>query len=170
MVNLDAKCENPELRTFHEDFGASIKEHREELLAAVLTIWRWGRLTSLKPGVPLGNFEQWALWCRDPLLALGCVDPVQHAANIKSEDPLRQQMFEFLQAWYAQYGSKPTKLRDLDPRVSGLIGGSRQKLAKFVRDLEGVRVGGFVVAITKPQGKWGAADYAVQREDETAAN
>jgi hypothetical protein len=170
VVNLDAKCENPEQRTFHEDFCASIKEHREVLLAAVLTIWRWGRQTSLKPGVPLGNFEQWASWCRDPLLALGCVDPVQRAVDIKSEDPLRQQIFDFLQAWYAQHGSKPTKLRDLDPRVSGLIGGSRQKLAKFVRDLEGVRAGGFVVTMTKPQGKWGAAAYAVHREDETTTN
>jgi hypothetical protein len=169
-VSLDARCENPEQRPFHEDFSASIKEHRADLLAAVLTIWRWGRQTSLRPGMPLGNFERWASWCRDPLLALGCVDPVQRAADIKSEDPLRQQIFEFLQAWYAQHGSKPTKLRDLDRKVRDLIGGSRQKFATFVRNLEGARAGGFVVTITKPQGKWGVADYAVHREDEMSAH
>jgi hypothetical protein len=166
VVSLDAKCENPEQRRFPEDFSASIKEHRADLLAAVLTIWRWGRQTSLRPGMPLGNFERWASWCRDPLLALGCVDPVQRAADIKSEDPLRQQIFEFLQAWYAQHGSRPTKLRDLDRKVRDLIGGSRQKFGTFVRNLEGARAGGFVVTITKPQGKWGVADYAVHREDE----
>jgi hypothetical protein len=165
-VDLDAKCENPEQRSFDEDFGTSIKEHRADLLGAVLTIWRWGRQTNLRPGMPLGNFERWASWCRDPLLALGCVDPVQQAADIKSEDPFRQQIFEFLQAWYVQHGSKPVKLRDLDRKVRELIGGSRQKFATFVQSLEGARAGGLVMTIVKPQGKWGAADYTVDREDE----
>jgi hypothetical protein len=165
VVDLDAKCENPEQRSFNEDFSALVKEHRADLLGAVLTIWRWGRQTSLTPGMPLGSFEQWASWCRDPLLALGCVDPVQRVADGKSEDPLRQQIVEFLQTWYTQHGSKPIKLRDLDSKVSALLGGSRQKLTTFARNLEGARAGGFVLTVTKPQGRWGAADYAVHRED-----
>jgi hypothetical protein len=169
VVDLDAKCENPEQRSFNEDFGTSIKEHRADLLAAVLTIWLWGRQNSLEPGLPLGSFEQWASWCRDPLLALGCVDPVQRTADLKSEDPLRQRIFEFLQAWLARHGSHPIKLRDLDPKISALVGESRQKLATFVRNLKGVRVGGFVVTIIKPQGKWSAAEYAVHYEDEMTA-
>jgi hypothetical protein len=170
VVELDAKCENPEQRPFDEDFSDSIKEHRVDLLVAVLTIWRWGRQTSLKPGMPLGSFERWALWCRDPLLALGCVDPVQRAADIKSEDPLRQGIFEFLQAWHAHHGSKPIKLRDLDHMVSQLIHGSRQKLATLVRDLDGVRVGGFVMSISKSKSNWGAADYTVHRDHEMTAH
>ncbi len=47
VVELDAKCENPEQRAFHEDFETSIKARRTELLGAVLTIWRWGRQASL---------------------------------------------------------------------------------------------------------------------------
>jgi hypothetical protein len=168
-VELDAKCENPERRSFKEDFIASIKEQRADLLGAVLTIWRWGRQNSLTPGMPLGSFERWASWCRDPLLALGCVDSVLRAADVKSEDPLRQGIFEFLQAWYAQHGSKPIKLRELDVRVSAILGGSRQKLATSIRNLEGARAGGFVMSVTRPQGRWGAADYAVHREDEIAA-
>jgi hypothetical protein len=169
VVELDAKCENPERRLFNEDFSASIKVQRAELLGAVLTIWRWGRQNRLTPGMPLGSFEGWCSWCRDPLLALGCVDPVLRAADVKSEDPLRQRIFEFLQAWYAQYGSKPIKLRDLDVKVSAILGGSRQKLATSIRNLEGARAGGFVMSVTRPQGRWGAADYAVHREDEIAA-
>jgi hypothetical protein len=168
VVELDAKCENPEQRSFNEDFSASIKEQRAHLLGAVLTIWRWGRQNSLKPGMPLGSFERWSSWCRDPLLVLGCVDPVQRAADTKSEDPLRQRIFEFLQAWHAQHGSRPIKLRDLDARVRAVLGGSRQNLATFIRNLEGARAGGFVVTVTKPQGRWGTADYAVRREDEMA--
>lgn len=169
VVELDAKCENPEQRSFNEDFNASIKAQRADLRGAVLTIWRWGRQNSLKPGMPLGSFERWSSWCRDPLLALGCVDPVQRAADTKSEDPHRQRIFEFLQAWYAQHGSKPVKLRDLDARVSAVLGGSRQNLATFTRNLEGARVGGFVMTVTRPRGRWGTADYAVHREDEMAA-
>jgi hypothetical protein len=170
VVELDAKCENPAQRPFDEDFNAFVKERRTELLGAVLTIWRWGRQSSLKPGLPLGSFEQWTSWCRDPLLALGCVDPVLRIADIKSEDPLRQRISEFLRAWYAQHGPQPIKLRDLDPKVSAVLGGSRQKLATFMRNLEGVRVGGFVVTVIKPQGKWAVAEYAVHQEDGMAAS
>jgi hypothetical protein len=95
---------------------------------------------------------------------------VHHATDLKFEDPHRQQIFEFLETWYAQHGSKSVKLRDIDPRVRDLIGGSRQKFATFVRNLEGARAGGFVVTITKPQGKWGAAGYAVHREDKMTAH
>jgi hypothetical protein len=76
VVELDARCENPEQRAFGEDFSALIRSRRAELVGAVLTIWRWGRQTDLVSGLPLGGFEQWASWCRDPLLALGCADPV----------------------------------------------------------------------------------------------
>jgi hypothetical protein len=169
VVDLDAKCENPEQRAFNEDFSTFVKEHRADLLAAALTIWRWGRLTNLNPGMPLGSFEQWASWCRDPLLALGCVDPVRRTADAKSEDPLRQQIFAFLHAWHAQHGSRPIKLRDRDPRVSALLGGTRQKLAASVRNLEAVRLGGFVLTIIRPHGKWGTTDYAVHRVDDVAA-
>jgi hypothetical protein len=58
IVELDPKCENPEQRSFNEDFGPSIKEHRADLLAAVLTIWRWGRQINLSCGIPLGSFER----------------------------------------------------------------------------------------------------------------
>jgi hypothetical protein len=164
VVELDAKCENPEQRMFGEPFSASVKRSRADLLGAVLTIWRWGRQTCLPSGRPLGSFEQWASWCRDPLLALGCVDPVQRVAAAKTQDLYRQQIFEFLKTWHTLHGSTPIKLRDLDPKVSALFGGSRQKLATNVRNLEGTRLGGFVLTVNRPQGKWGAADYAVVRE------
>jgi hypothetical protein len=167
VVELDAKCENPEQRAFGEDFSALIKSHRADLLGAVLTIWRWGRQTNLVPGLPLGSFEQWASWCRDPLLALGCADPVQRAAAGKSQDPLRHHAFEILHAWHEQHGSTWIKLRDLNPNVTALLGGSRQKHAAFVRDLEGTRLGGYVLTIKESAGKWGKAEYRVRRENDS---
>lgn len=57
-------------------------ERRTELLAALLTIWRWGRLTKgMKTGRTLGSFEQWCGWVRDPLLALGCKDPADRVTT-----------------------------------------------------------------------------------------
>jgi hypothetical protein len=36
------------------------------------------------PSRLLGSFEQWAEWCRDPLLALGCRDSVERIDAVKS--------------------------------------------------------------------------------------
>src|SRR5437588_6145871 len=40
---LNAQCEDPELRALPPGFLAQIEAHRAELLSSVLTIWRWGR-------------------------------------------------------------------------------------------------------------------------------
>ena len=58
-IELDPRTEDPESRTFATDIRADVKRRRRELLAAALTIWRWGRLDqSIKAGRPLGSFEQ----------------------------------------------------------------------------------------------------------------
>ena len=93
---LDARCEDPELRPFPAGFLEDIERRRAELLAAALTIWRWGRqnATALTRGKPLGSFETWAEWCRDPLLTLGCRDPVERIEALKANDPRRQRIAE----------------------------------------------------------------------------
>ena len=57
---LDARCEDPELRPFAGGFLDQIEcRQLAELLAAVLTIWRWGRqqATARTRGKPLGSFR-----------------------------------------------------------------------------------------------------------------
>ena len=86
-VEFDPRTEDPEARPFKNDIRAEVRARRTELLAALLTIWRWGRLaTDIKPGLPLGSFEQWCRWVRDPLLALGCQDPVERVSEAKARD------------------------------------------------------------------------------------
>ena len=87
---LDAYCENPEQRPFKPGFLETIGENRPALLSDILTIWRWGRLHPAEPGLAIGSFEQWADWCRDPLVALGCCDPIKRIEAIKAEDPSRR--------------------------------------------------------------------------------
>jgi hypothetical protein len=83
---LDARLEDPEARPFKPGFLEQIEQRRAKLLSAALTIWRWGRqnASSLKPGIALGSFETWGQWVRDPLLALGCRDPVSQVKEMWS--------------------------------------------------------------------------------------
>jgi hypothetical protein len=165
VVYLDAKCEDPEHRKFDQSFEALIAAGRSEMVGALLTIWRWGRQNRLEPGVPLGSFEQWALWCRDPLLALGCVDPARRIADLKAEDPQRQRISDLFQTWHASHGSTPVKFRDLDPSVSCLLEGNAQTRVARLQALENARAGGFVLEAIRPQGRWGKKKYVIRRED-----
>jgi hypothetical protein len=164
VVNLDAKCENPERRRFDQGFEASIAANRQVLLGALLTIWRWGRQNRLEPGVALGSFEVWASWCRDPLLALGCDDPAARVADLKAEDPLRQNTIELYHAWHAIHGSAPVKFSDLDFRVSCLLAGNSQTRVSRLQALENAHAGGFVLEAIKPLGAWGKKRYVVRPE------
>src|SRR6185369_9181101 len=99
LVNLDAQMENPEERKFTPGFLDNVHAHRAELLSDALTIWRWGRQNSIDAGKPLGNYEIWAQWCRDPLLALGCRDPVERIAAMKAADPRRAKLVTLFDVW-----------------------------------------------------------------------
>ena len=86
-VELDPRTEDPEARPFRTDIRAQVTRNRDELVAALLTIWRWGRLhEDLPAGRPLGSFEQWGRWVRDPLVALGCKDAAERVAEAKEQD------------------------------------------------------------------------------------
>ncbi len=169
VVDIDARCEDPEQRPFVPGFLSTISLRRRELLGAALTIWRWGRRNRLKHGQPLGSFEQWASWCRDPLLTLGCADPVRRIADIKRDDPQRVQAVEFLTTWHELYGDRPIKVKELDIKLCQLADphgrGSRQSLATFVANLAGTRAGGLVMSRNIPVGKWGTSTYAVKKTE-----
>jgi predicted alpha/beta hydrolase len=99
-VELDAGIEDPETRDFRGNFLSETLAAREALLADALTIWRWGRQMgdALPAGRSLGSFNDWARWCRDPLVALGCHDPALRVADAKAKDPRRQRVAELFTA------------------------------------------------------------------------
>lgn len=169
IVDLDAGCEDPELRSFTHEFAATIQSRRRELLGAALTIWRWGRRNDIKRGLPLGSFERWARWCRDPLVALGCTDPVKRIGDIKRDDPRRVQLVEFFTLWHDLYGDRAVKIKNLDIRLRMLAdpqgSGSRQSLAGFVANLAGTRAAGYVMIRNIPAGVWGTSTYAVKKAE-----
>src|SRR5262249_30398873 len=152
-------------------FLDEIMRRRPELLTAILTIWRYGRQnnTDIERGKPLGSFETWAEWCRDPLLALGCRDPVERIEILKSRDPLRQRISELFKVWWAHHGSTPMTVNDLaqpvkavvDPQMRG-----RQYLAAAINKLAGTRAAGFVLSRQPSAGRWTPATYALMQEAE----
>jgi hypothetical protein len=89
-VMLDARVEDAENREFTSNLLADLRRDRADVLVEILTVWRWGRQNKLPKGVPFGSYEQWAEWVRDPLLALGCQDPVARLKATKARDPARQ--------------------------------------------------------------------------------
>src|SRR5262249_57459821 len=58
---------------------------------------------SSKVGRPLGNYEVWAQWVRDPLLSLGLRDPVERQDEIKANDPTRRAVIAVFDTWKSQY-------------------------------------------------------------------
>jgi hypothetical protein len=167
LIELDARCEDPESRAFPPGFLDNIMARRDELLAAVLTIWRWGRhyAAELTRGKPIGSFERWAEWCRDPLLTLDCCDPVERIETVKARDPNRRRVAELFNAWWEHHQARPVKVSDLaeavvkiaDPQDRG-----RQWRARYIEGLAGTRAAGFVL-IRQESGKWNAATYALQQ-------
>jgi hypothetical protein len=125
-------------------------------LAAALTIWRWGRQNKLPRGKPIGSFEKWAEWCRDPLLALGARDPVDRIAEIKAADPERLKTVAIFDAWWQAHADALLKAVDLDPTVimqiddkaafrDGSLQCNRQFVAGQVAGLIDTHIGGYAL-------------------------
>ena len=168
VCELDARCEDPEQRKFSSGLLDNVEARRAELLSAALTVWRWGRQNAadLEPGRPLGSFEEWGEWCRDPLLALGCRDPVERIEAIKSDDPHRRRIVELFEIWGSHHADRPTAVAGLAEPVRALIdpqARGRQFVAARLVQLAGTRAGGFVLTRQGPAGRWGAATYSLLR-------
>ncbi|HEY8872199.1 MAG TPA: hypothetical protein VIM52_04145, partial [Stellaceae bacterium] len=168
LCELDARCEDPETRPFASGFLDEIERRRPELLAATVTIWQYGRqnASQLKRGRPFGSFETWCEWVRDPLLTLGCRDPVERVERVKAQDPQRQQVAELFQAWDEHHGAAPIKAADLAYPVQRIIDPQdrgRQYIAARLGNLAGTRTAGFVLTRQEAAGTWGAATYALRQ-------
>jgi hypothetical protein len=170
VCEFDAHCEDPESRKFDSGFLEQINDRRAELLAAVLTIWRWGRQnakTNAK-GKPLGSFETWASWSRDPLLELGCTDPVERIDALKARDPRRLHAVEVFRAWWEHHGVRRTAANQLADVVKALIdpqNRGRQYLVSEIAKLAGTNAGGFVLTRDGGDAKWTTATYVLSKFD-----
>ncbi|MGM4892067.1 hypothetical protein [Tardiphaga sp. 839_C3_N1_4] len=165
-IELDPRTEDPEARPFASDIRAEVTAMRTVLLAAALTIWRWGRqATNLPAGSRLGSFETWGRWVRDPLLALGCEDPAQRVSEAKQRDSRRQVVSHWFTLWRERQGDEPVAASALHEDVRQAIdpqGRGRQYVASQLEKHTGTRIGGFVLERQAAVGKWGTATYVIK--------
>jgi hypothetical protein len=162
--SLDARQEDPESRPFAPGFLGQVARQRSELLSAALTIWRWGRLYEMPVGIPLGSFETWAEWVRDPLLRLGCADPVARVSQVKQQDGMRLEIAEIYTTWWRQHGSGSVRASDLDIAVLDLVDPQKRGRQHVTARLDGLtdtRLSGYVLTRQKTA-KWSPARYALR--------
>jgi hypothetical protein len=175
-THLNAKMENPEQRKFAPGFLDHVLAARPKLLTAALIIWRWGRQNKLDNGKPLGSYELWAQWCRDPLIALGMRDPVDRIDEIKAADPKRKSLITIFDQWWTSDADAELKANELADEVIKLIDDkafvktdgplqySRQRVASFLTKNIDTRVGGYVLTkITKGLTSKDTAKYKLIR-------
>lgn len=100
LCRLDPQCERPELRSFTSDPIETMRAHRGRYVSAALTVLRAyhvaGRPTKV---TPLGSFEAWSRWVREPLLWLDRADPVETMESIRSEDPKLKDLVAVMEQW-----------------------------------------------------------------------
>jgi hypothetical protein len=170
-IELDPQTEHPENRRFNPGFSDWIKATRTGLLSDALTIFRWGRQnnSNIKPGESLGSYETWCSWVRDPLVALGCSDPIDRIRRLKMLDPDRQNLAAMFTQWNLLHGSNPVPVSKLDPSVCDLINphwrGRRQAIVTTVPKFVNARAAGFLLTQHVPEGKWSPTTYALKRTD-----
>jgi hypothetical protein len=169
-VDLDPGTEDPEARRFTTNIRDEVTKNRDLLLAAALTIWRWGRVAQRVPaGQPLGSFEQWCRWVRDPLLALGCQDAAERVGEAKERDGRRQVISDLFTTWWAMHGDKPMPVADLAEEVKLIVDPQhrgRQFQASYLAKLVNARIAGFTLTRQPAPGTWGKATYALRRMEE----
>ena len=105
-------------------------------------------------GRPMGGFEEWTAWVRDPLLTLGCPDLVARVREIQEQDTYRIAAAEFMSTFYAAHQLNQVKFENLAYAVrsalspnrsstSAFVGLTDQQFLKRLRHLDGTRAGGW---------------------------
>ena len=104
---LDPGVERPELRAFPFSPTTMAKARRGELVKAVLTIVRAWLMSGEKPSkTVLGSFEEWSNFVREPLIWLGCDDPVNVIEEVRLSDPRLARLGTVTEAWWAVFGEE----------------------------------------------------------------
>ena len=102
---LDAKTERPDLRTFTGDPTDAVLADRGRYLADILTIARAYLTNGTRPDIPpLGSYGDWSRFVREPLVWLGCADPVKSMETLREDDPATIRLGTIINAWHVAFG------------------------------------------------------------------
>ena len=121
-ITLDPKLETPATREFTKNPLNILQKERSRYVSLALIIVRaWLSASSpITPCKPLGSFDQWSNWVRQPLMWLGMEDPAQPIFEQMAQDPDREILGHLLTLWRSLFGSSATKCREVISKAEGL--------------------------------------------------
>ena len=113
-IRLTPQSATPSLTDFDGEGPVEhTRKRRAQVVSAALTIigafHAAGRPLADVP--PIGTFEEWSVYCRQPLLWLGEPDPAQSLIQQVTDDSDQQALGELLDAWYLAFGARPMTVR-----------------------------------------------------------
>ncbi|NKB37622.1 MAG: hypothetical protein GKR93_10695 [Gammaproteobacteria bacterium] len=121
ISRLDPVVEHPEERIFkRSNLRDYVLTNRYEFVNAALTLLKAYQVagrpdTGLKP---FGRFEEWDALVRSPLVWAGAADPCETRSRVEQIDPDREQLGEFLLAWWDLYKDKEVLVRQMAMDIS----------------------------------------------------
>jgi hypothetical protein len=112
-IRLAPGGDSPALRKFKRDPVSDLRNHRARVVGAALTIIDAFRAAGqpLTDVSPVGTFEEWSSYCRQPLLWLGEPDPAQSLIEQVTHDADQQLLAELLDIWWRIFGARPMTVR-----------------------------------------------------------
>lgn len=118
ISRLDPHCERPELREFETpDPVVTASLQRVDLVISALVIMRAFFLAGAPCEIaPLGSFDEWSRWVRDPLIWLGEADPVSTIEATRAEDPRLAALVAVAVQWHRvteKHGPARVSVREL---------------------------------------------------------
>jgi len=113
-IHLDSKCATPATKVYTGDPVALVRRHREEYVAAVLTlIVAWRQAGEPRTEVePIATYNGlWADYCRHTVIWLGYPDPATTLIEQLKHDPDAESLLNLLKAWHDCFDSQLTTVR-----------------------------------------------------------
>ena len=115
-IDIDARVEKPEARSFEFDPVTRAKErHAELVMAACLAIRAYllaGTPWNLKRA-KWGGFERWDALISGCLTWLGYPDPVLTRDRILTDDPVRASHVDLIEDWWTRYGDTEVSIDEI---------------------------------------------------------
>jgi hypothetical protein len=126
-ARMDAKCADPERRAFDLKPLEYVRQHRQELVAAGLTLMRGFIVESRPRFTPdsLGSFEGWDDLIRQCVIWLGqqgiadVADPALVIATAKEREPERQKLKALLSGAYLLFDTSKWRVGELIKTAEG---------------------------------------------------
>ncbi|SDW99710.1 putative DNA primase/helicase [Nitrosomonas communis] len=144
-IILNPTCELPAARDFRKQPVIEVKRNRGRYVSLVLTIIRaW-----ICAGMPktecktIASYAEWSDYCRQSLLWLGLPDPAACIFKYINDDPDRELLSDFLQAWHNKFGKTATLVKEVVSAAQDYVNGKpfNEMLNETVTDIAGERDG-----------------------------